>query len=140
MNEIEDVFKGNGIEVGLNEDKDFLKIMETLTRIGTASKDDNTLNQSCHILHKKGRYAILHYKELFQLDGKEVDILEEDLARRNTTVRLLEQWNLLKIVGGANEDDVIAPINQIKIISHKDKAAWNLVASYNIGTKRKTIG
>lgn len=130
-----DIFRGCGIEIKLNNSEDFLKIKETLTRIGVASKKDNTLYQSCHILHKQDRYVILHFKELFLLDGKKSNIDINDLARRNTITKLLSDWELLKIV----EEDKLDPLtnlSQIKIISHKDKNNWNLMSKYTIG-KRK---
>lgn len=138
MNKIEgDIFNGHGVEVSLQQEDDFLKIRETLTRIGVASKKDKILYQSCHILHKKGRYAIIHFKELFALDGKETDLSENDLARRNAIAKLLEDWGLVTIV---NKSQVENPppifLSQIKIISHKEKDEWELVAKYNIG-KRK---
>ena len=123
------------IEVGLNEQEDFLKIKETLTRIGVASRKDNTLYQSCHILHKQGKYYIVHFKELFMLDGKPSNFSEEDRGRRNTIAKLLEQWGLLKVVNEQMMEDQ-APISQIKIIPHKEKDNWNLVAKYNIGKRR----
>ena len=123
------------IEVGLNEQEDFLKIKETLTRIGVASRKDNTLYQSCHILHKQGKYYIVHFKELFMLDGKPSNFSEEDRGRRNTIAKLLEQWGLLKVVNKQMMEDQ-APISQIKIIPHKEKDNWNLVAKYNIGKRR----
>ena len=126
------------VEVTLNEKDDFLKVRETLTRIGVASKKDRILYQSCHILHKQGKYYIVHFKELFALDGKPTDISENDLSRRNAIVKLLEDWGLVTIV---NKDKAENPppifLSQIKIISHKEKNEWNLVAKYNIGKKRK---
>lgn len=123
------------IEVSLFNQEDFLKIKETLTRIGVASKKDNTLFQSCHILHKQGKYYIVHFKELFVLDGKPSNFSDEDRSRRNTIATLLEQWGLLKIKS-INNVEGLAPISQIKIISHKEKDDWDLVAKYNIGRKR----
>jgi hypothetical protein len=124
------------IEVKLREQDDFLKVRETLTRIGVASKKDNTLFQSCHILHKRGQYYIVHFKELFALDGKPTDITENDLSRRNAIVNLLEDWGLLDIVNKEQTQDP-TPIflSQIKIISHKEKNDWQLVQKYNIGKK-----
>jgi len=124
------------IEVKLKEQDDFLKVRETLTRIGVASKKDNTLFQSCHILHKRGQYYIVHFKELFALDGKPTDITENDLSRRNAIVNLLEDWGLLDIVNKEQSQDP-TPIflSQIKIISHKEKNDWQLVPKYNIGKK-----
>ena len=123
------------VEVTLMKNDDFLKVKETLTRIGLASKKDNTLYQSCHILHKQGRYYIVHFKELFALDGKPYDITENDLARRNTIANLLEEWELIKIVRPEQTDDPIVTLSQIKIIPHKEKHQWNLVTKYNIGKK-----
>jgi hypothetical protein len=127
------------IEVTLEEKDDFLKVRETLTRIGVASKKDRTLYQSCHILHKQGRYYIVHFKELFALDGKPNDISENDLSRRNAIAKLLEDWGLVNIV---NRSSVETPqpifLSQIKIISHKEKEDWNLVTKYNIGKKPGT--
>lgn len=122
------------LEVTLNADDDFLKIKETLTRIGVASRKEKKLFQSCHILHKQGKYYITHFKELFALDGKPTDFTREDVARRNAIALLLEEWNLLKIV--SRDIKNVAPINQIKIIPFKDKDQWDLVTKYNIG-KRK---
>ncbi len=120
------------LEVVLAQPDDFLKIRETLTRIGVASKIDSKLYQSCHILHKQGRYFIVHFKELFMLDGKPSNFTEEDVARRNTITTLLSDWGLLEAVGEIGD---IAPLNQIKIISHKDKSDWELCTKYNIGIK-----
>jgi hypothetical protein len=127
----------NLVEVTLGEDDDFLKVRETLTRIGVASKKDKTLYQSCHILHKRGLYYIVHFKELFALDGKPTDISENDLARRNAIVKLLEDWGLVKVVN-KSQIEVPEPIflSQIKIISHKEKKEWELVPKYNIGNKK----
>ena len=123
------------LEILLEDPENFLKIKETLSRIGVASKKDNTLYQSCHILHKQGRYFITHFKELFALDGKDADFMDNDLERRNTIGKLLQDWGLLKIVGVLNENS-LAPLSQIKIISYKEKGEWNLVPKYNIGKKR----
>jgi hypothetical protein len=124
------------IEVTLGEKDDFLKVRETLTRIGVASKKDRILYQSCHILHKQGKYYIVHFKELFALDGKPTDLSENDLSRRNAIAQLLEEWGLVKIV---NRKQVENPppiyLSQIKILSHKDKDDWDLVPKYNIGKK-----
>jgi|TARA_Y100000389_G_scaffold194173_1_gene223828 hypothetical protein len=122
------------VEVSLDDQEDFLKIRETLTRIGVASKKDRKLYQSCHILHKQGKYYIVHFKELFKLDGKSSDFSENDRARRNTIVNLLKEWGLIDIVKEDVYED--APISQIKIISHKEKNEWELVPKYNIGRKR----
>ena len=124
------------IEVTLREEEDFLKVRETLTRIGVASRKDKSLYQSCHILHKQGKYYIVHFKELFALDGKPTDFTEEDKGRRNTITNLLAEWGLVTIVEGNSTAEPIAPLSQIKIISHKEKDEWNLVAKYNIGKKK----
>tara|TARA_R110001632_G_scaffold222350_1_gene353484 strand:- start:794 stop:1216 length:423 start_codon:yes stop_codon:yes gene_type:complete len=123
------------LEILLEDPENFLKVKETLSRIGVASKKDNTLYQSCHILHKQGRYFITHFKELFALDGKAADFCDNDLERRNTIAKLLQEWGLIKIV---NEVDSLefAPLSQVKIISYKEKKEWNLVPKYNIGKKR----
>jgi hypothetical protein len=121
------------LEVTLNEPDDFLKIKETLTRIGVASKKDRKLYQSCHILHKQGRYYIVHFKELFLLDGKKSNLVENDVARRNTISILLSDWGLLDIAGDLPK--VRAPMKEIKIIPFKEKKEWDLVAKYQIGTK-----
>lgn len=120
------------LEVSLNEPDDFLKIRETLTRIGVASRKDNKLYQSCHILHKQGRYFIVHFKELFLLDGKKSNLEENDVARRNTIATLMSDWGLLT-VDNKNNLNPIAPLRQIKIISYKDKEQWELCPKYNIG-------
>ncbi len=122
------------LEVTLNEPDDFLKIKETLTRIGVASRKDNKLYQSCHILHKQGRYFIVHFKELFLLDGKKSNLEENDIARRNTISTLMSDWGLLTI---ENKDSThpLAPLRQIKIIPYKDKENWELCPKYNIGNK-----
>ena len=122
------------LEVTLNQPDDFLKIRETLSRIGVASRKDKTLFQSCHILHKQGKYYIVHFKELFALDGKKATLIENDVQRRNTIAVLLQDWNLLTIVK-ADEATNKAPLSQIKIIAFKEKKEWNLQAKYNIGKK-----
>jgi hypothetical protein len=124
------------LEINLFNEEDFLKIKETLTRIGIASKKDNKLFQSCHILHKQGKYYIVHFKQLFSLDGKLTDFDIDDEARRNTIAILLEEWNLLKIVDKHMYEVNKAPISQIKILSHKEKKDWELVTKYTIGKKR----
>jgi hypothetical protein len=126
----------NFIEVRLREKEDFLKIKETLTRIGVASKKDDTLFQSCHILHKQSKYYIVHFKELFLLDGKVADFSESDVARRNTIAKLLAEWDLLEIVEPARFAEPSAALNQIKIIPFKEKDKWILEAKYTIGKKR----
>ena len=125
------------VEVTLNEPDDFLKVRETLTRIGVASRKEKKLYQSCHILHKQGRYYIVHFKELFALDGKHANLTVNDVQRRNRIVRLLADWGLIGIV---NEEAVldIAPLNQIKVLAYKDKSDWVLEQKYNIGKKGKT--
>ena len=124
------------VEVLLLHDENFLKIKETLTRIGIASRKDKKIYQSCHILHKQGKYYIVHFKELFMLDGKINNFDDEDKARRNTIVNLLEEWNLIKTVDPASIQEPVAPLSQIKILAHKEKGDWELVAKYSIGKKR----
>ena len=136
--EQEDIFRGVGVEVTLPTPDSFLKIKETLTRIGISSRKDKKLFQSCHILHKKGRYSILHFKELFILDGKHNTFTEEDHARRNTIVNLLEEWELVKIVDAEKTKDPEASLNQIKIISFKEKDDWELTVKYNIGNAKSS--
>jgi len=121
----------------LKEPDDFLKVRETLSRIGVASKKDKTLYQSAHILHKQGKYYIIHFKQLFILDGKKSDFSDDDKARLNTIANLLAEWNLLKLVDPSKSQDPVAPLSQIKIISHREKDDWILVTKYNIGKKRK---
>jgi hypothetical protein len=123
-------------EIELNDDEDFLKIRETLTRIGIASRKDRTLYQSCHILHKRGKYYIVHFKELFALDGKPTNFSDNDLGRRNSIANLLAEWGLLNLVDANKTADPIVPLGQIKIIAHKEKPNWDLVAKYNIGNKK----
>ena len=123
------------VEIILEKEDDFLKVRETLSRIGVASKKDKTLYQSCHILHKQGRYFITHFKELFALDGKEADLTENDLKRRNAIAKLLSDWGLVKLLDESIEEDT-APMSQIKILSFKEKDEWTLVTKYNIGRKR----
>ena len=122
------------LEVSLNEPDDFLKVRETLTRIGVASRKDNKLYQSCHILHKQGRYFIVHFKELFLLDGKKSNLEENDIARRNTIATLMSDWGLVTIENKSMSQN-LAPLRQIKIISFKDKDQWELCPKYNIGNK-----
>lgn len=123
------------VEVTLNEQDDFLKVRETLTRIGVSSRKEKVLYQSCHILHKQGRYYIVHFKELFALDGKPSNISENDVQRRNAIAKLLEEWGLVKILNPKIMENNIAPLHQIKIISFKDKDDWELIPKYNIGKK-----
>ena len=124
------------LEISFKENDDFLKIRETLTRIGVASRKEQTLYQSCHILHKRGKYYLVHFKELFALDGKESSITENDLARRNAIARLLEEWDLLSILDEEQASTPLAPMSQIKVLPHKEKSEWDLVAKYNIGTAK----
>lgn len=126
------------VEVTLKEKDDFLKVRETLTRIGVASKKDKMLYQSCHILHKQGKYYIVHFKELFSLDGKPTDLIENDIARRNTIANLLSDWELVVLVDKEKSTDPTVSLSQIKIISHKEKSDWLLVPKYNIGKKPTT--
>lgn len=123
------------VEVTLKQQDDFLKVKETLTRIGVSSRKEKMLYQSCHILHKRGQYYIVHFKELFALDGKPSSIIENDIERRNAIAKLLEEWGLVKIVNPAIMEGKIAPIHQIKIISYREKDDWQLVSKYNIGKK-----
>ena len=130
---MEDIFSGLGVEITLNEKDDFLKVRETLTRMGVSSRKENKLFQSCHILHKRGRYSIMHFKELFILDGLESDISDSDVARRNTIVNLLDEWGLLDIVDIDSCQEPKASLGQIKIIPHRDKSDWELIPKYHIG-------
>ena len=124
----------NLIEVELEEQDDFLKVRETLTRIGVSSRKDKTLFQSCHILHKKGKYYIVHFKELFALDGKKTNLSENDIARRNTIANLLKDWGLINILGEVTD---VAPLSQIKVLSFNEKNEWTLETKYNIGKKKE---
>ncbi len=126
------------IEVVLNEPDDFLKVRETLTRIGVASRKEKKIYQSCHILHKQGRYYLVHFKELFALDGKHANITVNDIQRRNRIIQLLADWGLITIVKPENITE-IAPLNQIKVLSYKDKGDWVLETKYNIGSKKKRV-
>jgi hypothetical protein len=123
------------LEITLGEPDDFLKVRETLTRIGVASRKEKKLFQSCHILHKQGRYFVVHFKELFLLDGKKSNLESSDLERRNTIATLLSDWGLVNIVNRAQAEDK-APLRQIKIVSYRDKSEWELCQKYNIGTNR----
>ena len=123
------------LEVGLKEPDDFLKVREPLSRIGVASRKERKLYQSCHILHKQGRYFIVHFKELFALDGKETNLSENDISRRNTIAKLLSDWGLVEIMG---EAEPVAPLSQIKILSYREKDEWTLETKYNIGKKKET--
>jgi len=122
------------LEVGLKEPDDFLKVRETLSRIGVASRKERKLYQSCHILHKQGRYYIVHFKELFALDGKKTNLSQNDIARRNTIANLLKDWDLINIIG---EVDEVAPLSQIKVLSFSEKNEWTLETKYNIGKKKE---
>jgi hypothetical protein len=124
------------LEIELKEQDDFLKVRETLTRIGVSSRKEKVLYQSCHILHKQGRYYLVHFKELFLLDNKPSNLSENDIQRRNAIADLLEEWGLLKILNRDIMEDNIAPIHQIKIISFKEKDEWELITKYNIGKKK----
>ena len=124
------------IECLLEEPDDFLKVRETLTRIGVASRKDKILYQSCHILHKQGRYFIVHFNELFALDGKPTNFSENDQARRNTIANLLAEWGLVKLVNPKEISELVVPLNQLKILAFKEKDLWELTAKYNIGSKK----
>jgi len=124
------------IEIRIGEEEDFLKIKETLTRIGVASKKDKTLYQSCHIFHKQGKYYIVHFKEMFAIDGKPSNLSEEDIGRRNKIVELLQEWGLIRVVKPEAIEEPKASMSQIKIINHKEKSEWKLEAKYNIGRKK----
>jgi len=126
------------VEVSLSEPDDFLKVRETLTRIGVASRKERKLYQSCHILHKQGRYYIVHFKELFALDGKKTNLTNNDVQRRNRIAQLLSDWGLVTVVEKESVED-IAPLNQIKVLSFKDKDEWTLESKYNIGRKKTTV-
>jgi hypothetical protein len=127
----------NLLEVRLKQEDDFLKVRETLTRIGVASRKERKLYQSCHILHKKGKYYIVHFKELFALDGKTTDFDENDLGRRNTIANLLAEWGLLEIISKDKASIPVAPLSQIKILSYTEREDWELVTKYSIGTKKR---
>ena len=139
MSEVNEVqwTKDNMIEVNLKEPDDFLKVRETLTRIGVASRKEKKLYQSCHILHKKGQYYIVHFKELFALDGKQANLSDNDVQSRNRIINLLSDWGLVEIV---KDDSIkgVAPLRQIKVIAYKEKGDWTLESKYNIGKKRTT--
>ena len=124
----------NMLEIGLNEPDDFLKVRETLSRMGVASRKERKLYQSCHILHKQGRYFLTHFNELFALDGKQTNLSENDIARRNTIANLLKDWGLISIMGDASE---CAPLSQIKVLSFREKGDWELCTKYNIGKKKE---
>ena len=133
--ELENWTQEQMLEVTLNEPDDFLKVRETLSRIGVASRREKKLYQSCHILHKQGKYYIVHFKELFALDGKKTNLSENDIARRNTISNLLCDWGLIKVVGNIKE---MAPLSQLKILQYKEKHEWILETKYNIGKKKDT--
>ena len=122
------------LEISLKEPDDFLKVRETLSRIGVASRKERKLYQSCHILHKQGRYFIVHFKELFALDGKQTNLSENDIARRNTITNLLKDWGLVEVLG---EAEPVAPLSQIKVLSYSEKEDWTLETKYNIGKKKE---
>jgi len=122
------------LEISLKEPDDFLKVRETLSRIGVASRKERKLYQSCHILHKQGRYYIVHFKELFALDGKETNLSENDIARRNTVANLLKEWGLVDVLGNSEN---VAPLSQIKVLSYREKDDWTLETKYNIGKKKE---
>ncbi len=126
------------IEVKLLEPDDFLKIKETLTRIGVASKKEKTLYQSCHILHKQGKYYVVHFKQMFLLDGKKSDFSDDDKARLNTIANLLHEWELLDLVDENKSKSPVAALSQIKILTHKEKADWKLVTKYTVGKKQRS--
>lgn len=130
--------QNNMVEVSLNEPDDFLKVRETLTRIGVASRKEKKLYQSCHILHKQGRYYIVHFKELFALDGKHANLTINDVQRRNRIAQLLSDWGLITIVSNSEVAD-IAPLNQIKVLAFKEKGEWTLESKYNIGRKKASV-
>ena len=130
-------FLSSLIEVIIAEEEDFLKIKETLTRIGVSSRKENTLYQSCHIFHKQGRYYIVHFKEMFAIDGKPTNFSDEDKGRRNKIAELLEDWGLLKVIEPEMIKFPLAPMSQIKIINHKEKNEWTLETKYNMGRKKK---
>lgn len=130
---MEDIFEGLGVEVTLKKEEDFLKVKETLTRIGVSSKKENKLYQSCHILHKRGRYAIMHFKEMFILDGLDSDMSVDDLGRRNTIVKLLIDWGLIDAVDASKYSEPQLSLARLKIIPHKEKKEWQLIPKYHIG-------
>jgi len=133
MTEDDDIFDGLGVEINLKNKEDFLKVKETLTRIGVSSKKEKKLFQSCHILHKRGRYAIMHFKEMFLLDGLESDISNDDIGRRNTIVRLLVEWNLIDVVDPDEYKEPQISLARLKIIPHKEKEQGQLIPKYHIG-------
>lgn len=130
---MENIFEGLGVEITLKSEEDFLKVKETLTRIGVSSKTEKKLYQSCHILHKRGRYAIIHFKEMFVLDGLDSDISEDDLGRRNTIVKLLVEWELVNVIDPKQYEQPQLSLARLKIIPHKEKKEWTLIPKYHIG-------
>ena len=138
MDNNEDIFRGLGVEILLKEKDDFLKVRETLTRIGVASRKTQTLYQSCHILHKQGRYVIIHFKELFILDGKDSDFSEDDKGRRNTIASLLAEWGLVTLTNPDSAKEPRSPLNRIKILPFAEKSQWKLVSKYSIGRNSYT--
>lgn len=130
---MENIFEGLGVEINLKKEEDFLKVKETLTRVGVSSKTDKKLYQSCHILHKRGRYAIMHFKEMFVLDGLDSDMSTDDLGRRNTIVKLLVDWGLVDAVDPTRYADPQLSLARLKIIPHKSKNEWELIPKYHIG-------
>lgn len=138
MTEQEEILK-DFVEITLPEDQSFLKVKETLTRIGVASVQKGELYQSVHILHKRGRYFLPHFKEMFALDGKPTNFSEEDKARRNTIANLMADWGLVKLVDPVKTKDPVAPMNKIKVIPYKEKDSWKLISKYSIGTKKARI-
>lgn len=132
----QDIFRNLGVEIRIDQEDDFLKIKETLTRIGIASKKDQKLYQSCHILHKRGRYAIMHFKELFILDNKRTDFSDDDLGRRNTIATLLEEWGLVKVVDPKAAESPRAELRNIKILPFSQKKDWELCSKYTIGNRQ----
>ena len=132
----DNLFRGFGVKISFDDEDSFLKIKETLTRIGIASRKEKTLYPSCYILHKRGEYAILHFKELFALDGKTSDISENDIARRNTIALLLQDWELLKIIDKKQIEENVVDMSQIKILTYKEKNDWNISHKYSVGAKK----
>lgn len=132
----DDIFKGLGVEIKIGEKEDFLKIKETLTRMGVASKNSNKLFQSCSILHRRGRYAIMHFKEMFALDGKPTNFSDEDKGRRNLIVKLLQEWNLIRVVEPEQIKKPLVPMSMLKVISHKEKDSWISVQKYTVGASK----
>jgi hypothetical protein len=133
---VNDIFGGHGVEIALANKEDFLKIKETLTRVGIPATDGTkTLTQTCHILHKRGRYAIMHFRELYAMDGKSTNIVDEDVGRRNTISNLLAEWGLAKLVDPEKSKTPVAPMSNLKVLNYKEKLDWKLVANYTVGRK-----